>query len=298
MLRYFAFPAFAVMAACASAPVQVAAVPTIEQLWIADGFAAPESLVRASDGNFLVSNVGIDDGDAKNGDGFISKISPDGHLIEKYWAAKVNGPKGLAIQDGKLYAADIDVVMVFDVDKGGLGKKIPVDGAVFLNGVTAWNGAVYVSDSGTGRIHRITDGAATLWLEDARFGGINGVLGDGDRLLVSTMDTGSLYAVTADGMITEIASGMIDADGIGLVPGGGYLVSSWTGQVHYVAEDGTVTTLLDTTGDATPILQNDLKIFGDTVIVPNWQPGTVTAWKVARPDRVDRGQVRTGADAR
>ena len=128
---------------------------------------------------------------------------------------------------------------------------------------------------------------ATLWLEDARFGGINGVLGDGDRLLVSTMDTGSLFSVTADGTITEIATGMINADGIGLVPGGGYLVSSWPGQVHYVAEDGTVTTLIDTTGDETPILQNDLKIFGDTVIVPNWQPGTVTAWRVVRSDRVD-----------
>jgi hypothetical protein len=287
MLRYLAFPAFAIMAACVAAPPNVAAVPVLEPLWVADGFAAPESVVRAPDGNYLVSNVGIDDGDAKNGDGFISKISPDGALIERYWAAKVNGPKGLAIQGGKVYAADIDAVMVFDADKGGLGKKIPVDGAVFLNGVTAWNGAIHVSDSGTGRIHRIQDGVAALWLEDARFGGINGVLGDGDRLLVSTMDTGSLYAVTADGTITEIATGMINADGIGLVPGGGYLVSSWTGQVHYVAEDGTVTTLLDTTGDETPVLQNDLKIFGDTVIVPNWQPGTVTAWRVVRSARVD-----------
>ena len=287
MLRFFAFPAFAMMAACAATPARVAAVPELEPLWIADSFAAPESVVVAPDGNYLVSNVGIDDGDAKNGDGFISKMSPEGKVIDRYWAAKINGPKGLAIQDGKLYASDIDVVMVFDAAEGGLGKKIPVDGAVFLNGVTAWNGAIHVSDSGTGRIHRIENGVATLWLEDARFGGINGVLGDGDRLLVSTMDTGSLFSVTADGTITEIATGMINADGIGLVPGGGYLVSSWPGQVHYVAEDGTVTTLIDTTGDETPILQNDLKIFGDTVIVPNWQPGTVTAWRVVRSDRVD-----------
>ena len=287
MLRFFAFPAFAMMAACAATPARVAAVPELEPLWVADSFAAPESVVVAPDGNYLVSNVGIDDGDAKNGDGFISKMSPEGKVIDRYWAAKINGPKGLAIQDGKLYASDIDAVMVFDVAEGGLGKKIPVDGAVFLNGVTAWNGAIHVSDSGTGRIHRIENGMATLWLEDARFGGINGVLGDGDRLLVSTMDTGSLFSVTADGTITEIATGMINADGIGLVPGGGYLVSSWPGQVHYVAEDGTVTTLIDTTGDETPILQNDLKIFGDTVIVPNWQPGTVTAWRVVRSDRVD-----------
>ena len=94
------------------------------------------------------------------------------------------------------------------------------------------------------------------------------------------METGSLFSVSKDGEITEIATGMINADGVGLVPGGGYLVSSWPGQIHYVAEDGTVTTLLDTTEAG--ILQNDLSMFGDTVIVPNWVPGTVTAWKVVR----------------
>jgi len=40
--------------------------------------------------------------------------------------------------------------------------------------------------------------------------------------------------------------------------------------------------LLDTTGDAAPITQNDLTVFGDVVIVPNLRNGTVTAWKVVR----------------
>jgi hypothetical protein len=286
--------ACAALAACAApeAPAAIAepvpetaasvpaTVPKLEQVWIAEGFAAPEGAALAPDGNYLVSSVGIDGGDAKNGDGFISKISPDGDVIAQYWAAKMNGPKGMAVLDGVLYVADIDTVMMVDADKGGLGEKIRVEGAAFLNDVTSWGDAVYVSDSGTGRIYRIADGAATLWLEDARFGGINGLLGDGDRLLVTTMGTGSLLSVSKAGEITEIAKGMSNADGLGLVPGGGYLVSSWPGQIHYVAEDGTVTTLLDTTGPG--ILQNDLSVFGDTVIVPNWEPGTVTAWKVTR----------------
>ncbi len=277
--------ACAALAACAAPEAPAAGIapavpPALEQVWIAEGFSAPEGAALAPDGNYLVSSVGIDDGDAKNGDGFISKVSPDGEIIEPYWAAKMNGPKGMAVLDGVLYVADIDTVMMVDADKGGLGEKIPVEGAAFLNDVTPWGDAVYVSDSGTGRIYRIADGAATVWLEDARFGGINGLLGDGDRLLVTTMETGSLFSVSKDGEITEIATGMINADGVGLVPGGGYLVSSWPGQIHYVAEDGTVTTLLDTTEAG--ILQNDLSMFGDTVIVPNWVPGTVTAWKVVR----------------
>jgi hypothetical protein len=277
--------ACATLAACAAPEAPAAGIapavpPALEQVWIAEGFSAPEGAALAPDGNYLVSSVGIDDGDAKNGDGFISKVSPDGEIIAQYWAAKMNGPKGMAVLDGVLYVADIDTVMMVDADKGGLGEKIRVEGAAFLNDVTTWGDAVYVSDSGTGCIYRIADGAATVWLEDARFGGINGLLGDGDRLLVTTMETGSLLSVSKAGEITEIATGMSNADGLGLVPGGGYLVSSWPGQIHYVAEDGTVTTLLDTTGPG--ILQNDLSVFGGTVIVPNWVPGTVTAWKVVR----------------
>ncbi len=99
-------------------------------------------------------------------------------------------------------------------------------------------------------------------------------------MLVSTMTAGSLLSVTPEGAITEIATGMINGDGIGIVPGGGYLVSSWSGQIHYVGEDGAVTKLLDTEEEG--IQQSDLTEFGDVVIVPNWEPGTVTAWKVVR----------------
>lgn len=130
--------ALAGLAACA-APVaapeaatetasETAPVPGLEKLWTAENFLAPEGVVQLPDGNYLVSNVGTDDGAEKNGDGYISKMSPDGALIERYWAAKVNGPKGLALMDGTVYAADIDAVVQFDAEKGGLGEKIRVDG--------------------------------------------------------------------------------------------------------------------------------------------------------------------------
>src|SRR5690606_35093339 len=95
------------------------------------------------------------------------------------------------------------------------------------------------------------------------WGGINGLLGDGDRLLISTMGQGLLIEWRGEGAERVLARGMIEADGIGLVPGGGYLVSSWPGEIHYVSEDGQVTTLQDTKADG--ILQNDLSVFGDVV---------------------------------
>ena len=153
--------------------------------------------------------------------------------------------------------------------------------AGFLNDMTVWGNKVLVSDSATASIIDVSSGEPVVWLQDEEnLAGVNGLLGDGNRLLVATMASGSLYSVSEAGELTEIASGMENADGIGLVPGGGYMLSSWPGQIHYVSEDGTVTTLVDTTEEG--ILQNDLTEFGDIVLSPNWEPGTVTAWKVVR----------------
>jgi hypothetical protein len=41
-----------------------------------------------------------------------------------------------------------------------------------------------------------------------------------------------------------------------------------------------VTTVLDTSAEK--IFQNDLTIIGGLVIVPNWEPSTVTAWRIKK----------------
>ena len=277
------FPVLLALVACAASEAPAAdpapAAPALEPLWIAKGFEDPEGIARAPDGTYFVSNV-KGEGTARDGNGYVSKLSPDGALVTQRFAAGLNGPKGMTVKDGVLYVADIDEVVMFDASTGARLQSIQVPDAGFLNDMTVWGEEVLVSDSGKAAILSIRDGAAEVWLSDTRLAGVNGLLGDGDRLLVLTMNSGSLFSVSAAGEMAEIAAGMADADGIGLVPGGGYLVSSWPGQIHYAGEDGAVTTLLDTTEAGT--LQNDLTVFDDRVIVPNWAPGTVTAWKVVR----------------
>lgn len=255
--------------------------PRLEPLWLAQGFDAPEGVAPAPDGGYFISNVG-GDGEAKDGSGWISKLSADGEIIAAKFIDGLDGPKGMAILDGRLYVADIDRVRVFDAATGAPGELIAIDGAIFLNDATAWNGEVYVSDSATARVWRLAPEGPVIWREGEELKGVNGLLGVGDRMLISTMTSGSLYEATSSGGWREIATGMIDADGIGIVPvaaGGGYLVSSWPGEIHHASEAGVVTALLDTR--ETGILQNDLTMFGDVVIVPNWTPGTVTAWRMS-----------------
>lgn len=256
-----------------------ASAPRLEQLWVTDGFEAPEGAALAPDGSYFISNV-AGDGSTKAGKGFVSKLGTDGTVLMLRWAEGLNAPKGMTVLGDTLYVADIDEVVTFDAHNGTKLDTIAIDGARMLNDMTVWRDEVLVSDSGTASIHRLTPEGPQLLGASTDWAGINGVLGDGDRLLITTMTEGYLIDLRSADSEDILARGMKDADGVGLVPGGGYLVSSWPGQIHYVSEDGQVTTLLDT--QESGILQNDLSVFGDVVIVPNWMPGTVTAWRVAR----------------
>ena len=251
--------------------------PVLERQWVTDGFTNPEGVAAAPDGTYFISNVAGTAADA-DGEGWISVMSADGALLTKKWAEGLDAPKGMVVHDGILYVADITTVRRYDIKTSEALPPLPVPGAKFLNDMTVWHGHVLVSDSQSASIYTLTDEGFKIWAQDEeQLGGINGLLGDGDRLLVSTMSTGSLLEVDKDKNWTEIASGMVDADGIGIVPGG-YLVSAWRGEIYFVSNDGDVTSLLNTREEG--IKQNDLSVFGDLIIVPNWDPSTVSGWKL------------------
>lgn len=258
-----------------------AGTPSLEAAWLTRGFSNPEGVAAAPDGALFISNVN-GEGDARDGNGFISRVSMTGEILDLKFIEGLDEPKGMAVHDGHLYVADIDIVRIFDATTGEALDGAPIEGAKFLNDATVWQDDVFVSDSGTGRIWRFTGTSIELWREGEDLSGVNGLLGAGDRMFISTMTSGSLFEATADGGWRTIATGMEDADGIGVLGGksGGFLVSSWPGKIHHVGKNGAVATVLDTTAEK--IFQNDLTMIGGLVIVPNWEPGTVTAWRVRK----------------
>jgi hypothetical protein len=83
------------------------------------GLTHPESLI--SDGHFLyATNIGKNmDPYAKDGDGFISKLSLDGKMITpSITTAILHAPKGTAIIKGTLYVADLDRIVGIDLATG------------------------------------------------------------------------------------------------------------------------------------------------------------------------------------
>jgi len=254
--------------------------------WEAVGFANPESVVHDPAENVLyVSNVNGDPG-AKDGNGFISKVSMDGQMLELEWLKGLNAPKGLAVVGGMLYTADIDTVYEIDTKTGAIANRYPVADAKFMNDVAAGaDGTVYVSDSGANRIYRLQKGKLEVWMEDPALDAPNGLLIEKDRILVGTMGDfqtkrpGQFLAVSmADRKVSVVpggAAGMFD--GVEAGTGGSYYLSDWpAGKVLEVKGSGEIGTLLEIKMGTADF---DFIQASDTLVIPLMMDGKVTAYK-------------------
>jgi ABC-type amino acid transport substrate-binding protein len=251
----------------------------LEPIWTLQGLSAPESVAISADGSFLyVSNVN-GEGGAVDGNGFISRVSIDGKMLQEKWATGLDGPKGLVLKGARLFVTDITRVVELDAASGVRVATHDVPGAKFLNDAAlAPDGCVLVSDSDTGRISALKGGKADVFLEDPRLRSINGLLPETDRLVIVTMQGLLLAMDWKTRSLTEIAHGLGDGDGIAPLVGGHYLVSEWPGRIFDVAPDGSNTVLIDTRAEKKFL--NDFTLAGDTLYVPHWEPGALTAYRL------------------
>ena len=158
---------------------------TVVKLWETDSVVSlPESVLSAKEGYLFVSQMGNSPND-KDGIGGVAKISLTGKMLNADWITGLNAPKGLGRFGNILYAADLDEVIVMDIKRGKVIRKIPVEGAKFLNDITVDDkGIVYVSDSRTKKIHRIDNGRVSTYLEN--ISGVNGLKAIGSDLYIAT----------------------------------------------------------------------------------------------------------------
>jgi sugar lactone lactonase YvrE len=252
------------MAAPATDAAAAVATPDAPAAWdaktplsLTEGFSTPESVLYDADADvYLVSNINGKPLDADD-NGFISKVSPEGKVLEPKWIdgakdnIKLDAPKGSAIAGGILYVSDINVVRKFDAKTGEPKGEVKIEGATFLNDVAvAPGGGVYVTDSGltpefkpTGTdaiYHVAADDKVHKIAKDKGLSGPNGVLaGDKDAVWAATFTSGELYSVDAKGKkanAQKLPKGQLD--GIVKLDGGELLVSSWEGSAIYRGKPG------------------------------------------------------------
>ena len=257
--------------------------PTIrlDMMWRTQGLANPESAALSADRTFLyVTNVN-GDGAEKDGNGFIARVGLDGRMLDRDWARGLNAPKGVMLRGRSLYVADIDEMVVVDAGSGAVTGRVPAPGARFLNDLAfAPDGRVLIADSQNSRIYAFRSGTAEVWADDALLDSINGLYAEPGRLIVTTM-AGRLLAIDyRTRSISILAEGLGDADGVAPLGHDNYLVSEWPGLMHVVGADGAHRTLMDSRAEK--IYLNDFLLVGDVLYQPNWEPGTVTAYRVIR----------------
>ena len=99
-------------------------------VWEATGFVAPESAVfDAARQLFYVSNMGTWGEGATPGDGFVSRLSAEGRILDLRWITGLQNPKGLALANGRLYAADDAELIEIDPATGTIvARYAPPDG--------------------------------------------------------------------------------------------------------------------------------------------------------------------------
>jgi sugar lactone lactonase YvrE len=281
---------------CATAAAIMLATPSVaaepSEVWRAEGLSNPESALLDPAANILyVSNVAGEPA-AKDGKGFISKLSPDGKIVTLEWATQLNGPKGMALVGERLYVSDIDRLVAIHTKSGAVSNVWPAAGAQFLNDVAAdEQGRIFVSDMATNTIWLLDGDSFSVWLEDAKLENPNGLKVAGDKLIIaswgkmepdwSTKVPGHLLAVDiASKTITDLGDPAPVGNLDGLEPdgAGGWYISDWlAGGLYHAGPDGKATQIMDLAqGSADLGLIPDAKL----LLVPMMIDGTVVAYKV------------------
>ena len=271
-----------------------AQTPVLE--WEAKGLAQPESVIYDPVTDVLfVTNI---NGAVmqKDGNGFISRIKPDGTILKRSWAKGINSPTGMGLYDRTLYVADVDTLVEVSAASGSIEKRHKAKGAIFLNDVAvAEDGTVYVSDTPMNTIWRLKDGVFEPWLTDDVLNGPNGLLVQDGKLVVASLgrmksvgqerEPAGLYAIDIeDKSVKPLGKPIGNLDGLGALEAGGYLVTDWAdGALYKVDVKGKADQLIDLNqGSADLLYLSDKKL----VLIPMMLDNTLAAYKLgaAQPD--------------
>jgi hypothetical protein len=236
------------------------------------GLLGPSAVVvdTASD-VYLVANVNGIPG-ARDGNGFISLVSPEGEMLSLHWSdpgpeggeLRLHSPSALAIRGDTLLATDLNCVRIFRLSDGQPLARECVTTAEYLSGLDVGpDGSLYVLDSGlrlgdsgefeptgTDAVYRLVlgaEGRSTTLARGTELGNPSAVAVGTRGIFVATSGSGEIFRVVPGQPRTPVypASGR-RISGIVFLPDGGFAFSSWTeGVVYRVTGEGRVERLLE-----------------------------------------------------
>lgn len=260
-MRVLQLKACAGLAVAALAGAAGAAAPTVVSERTLGGFVNPESVGCDPRGKALyVGSFGAPklDPAAKEGMGFISKLSLEGKMLDKIFFPAPGGeplhkPKGIWIQSGirgeRLWVTDIDAVWVFDL-KTRKGRKLALP-LGFANDPAVFGNALYVSDNRNDELVKVEpadflDAKAPKVTRVFKGAGVspNGLWPGKGRLLMAGFKAAewprAFWALGKDGQPAPISLPIGRLDGLYEMAGGGLLATDWNNGslFHWTMESG------------------------------------------------------------
>ena len=226
------------------------------------GFSQPEAVRYDPDQDiYFVSNWGPGDAGAKDNNGYMSRMNPDGKIIQlKFIAggtrgATLNAPRGMTIVGDTLWVVDADAVRGFSRRTGAplATADFSAFKLGFLNDITAGPDALYVTDTETNQIYRIAGGKVTVALHDPALGGPNGITWDSASrrfIVVPYGGDSAIEAWTPGSKTLSVAgrSGGGSFDGVEVLSGNRVLVSSQRDSSLYIFTGGIGRAIIHTGG--------------------------------------------------
>jgi sugar lactone lactonase YvrE len=220
--------------------------------------------------------------------GCISKVKLNGEIADQRWVSGLHAPCGMGIYKDKLYTLERRNLTEIDIHSGKILKRYPVTGSTFLNDIAVdSDGSIYISDTSpvgvdTSRIYRFKDGKIEVWIETDQISRPNGLLINGDKLVVGSTGDGCIKAINLKNKkittVTCLGAGVLD--GIKIDNKGDYLVSHWEGQIYSIPPSGEVTELIDAIGQFNTA---DFAYLKDKhlLIIPTFVDNRVVAYRLA-----------------
>jgi hypothetical protein len=250
----------------------------LEKLWQTDTIIAiPESVLPDFKDNILYISLIDGGGWVADGKGGVGKLSMDGKTYDSAWITGLNAPKGMGMVKNKLYVADMSEVVVIDMAKGMIDKRIAVDSAKGLNDITVSDkGIIYVSDSRTGSIWKIDGDRPSLFLDSIK--GVNGLKAVGNDLYIGAGK--SFIKADKNRTITKIAELPQGIDGIEPVGNGDFILTAWSGYIFYVEGNGRIETLLETAAEKMNTADIGYDVKNRIVYVPTFNARKIIAFKL------------------
>ena len=258
--------------------------------WVIHGLNEPESVIFDKNNNSIyISNI---NGDPLKLDknGYISKISVDGQILDKKWITGLDAPKGMAIFNDYLFVADLNKIWKINISNKKK-KFFSVNDAGFLNDLVAdKNGNVYASDMFKNRIYRLKNENITIWKKSKLLDSPNGLLIEGSYLIIAS------WGKIKSGFETEIKGKLIkvnlknreivkffsnrpigNLDGIVFNKDDGYLSTDWiNGKLLSINKKGIVTNSFKINKGSSDL---EILMHKNLILIPMMKNNNLTAFQ-------------------